>query len=155
MQTLTTRSFFFLRYYPPEKQGLRQRAMPAYSHWPSPQILSSRKTRIKTQVVILAIELLSPQILSSRKTRIKTPRFPRFSVSVPRLRYYPPEKQGLRPTLSTRIPRNRYSQILSSRKTRIKTSLLADATPATNRLRYYPPEKQGLRLGQLGYRLVE
>ena len=39
-----------------------------------PQILSSRKTRIKTEYEEVArLELKTAQILSSRKTRIKTP----------------------------------------------------------------------------------
>ena len=64
---------------------------------PAPQILSSRKTRIKTHLyLILKGLLLFSQILSSRKTRIKT--LSRFLDSFTRkpLRYYPPEKQGLR-----------------------------------------------------------
>ena len=39
----------------------------------------------------------STQILSSRKTRIKTPQRFRVAKKGFPLRYYPPEKQGLRP----------------------------------------------------------
>ena len=110
-----------LRYYPPEKQGLRQ--------WCNP----------------LEDDLLVAQILSSRKTRIKTEAWGTYPQSPCPLRYYPPEKQGLRHPC--RLPDSviEQPQILSSRKTRIKTDgipLLGYFPPY---LRYYPPEKQGLR----------
>ena len=85
------------------------------------QILSSRKTRIKTSnQQVEGPEVQGTQILSSRKTRIKTcTRRP--SVLPWELRYYPPEKQGLRLPLCPMMQPRSMPQILSSRKTRIKT----------------------------------
>ena len=84
------------------------------------------------------------QILSSRKTRIKTASYGAACKRVATLRYYPPEKQGLRLALHWQIFSICHTQILSSRKTRIKT-LQRSFMAALNILRYYPPEKQGLR----------
>ena len=69
---------------------------------------------------MVLIKNLLPQILSSRKTRIKTKKIV-LLIHCVFLRYYPPEKQGLR-------------------------RILAGVSASICRLRYYPPEKQGLRL---------
>ena len=138
------RDLQFLRYYPPEKQGLRRFILKLCGAIIS-QILSSRKTRIKTERVSSFRVRAQTQILSSRKTRIKTHVISSlFCRSFP-LRYYPPEKQGLRPTSCTFICAGKSSQILSSRKTRIKTVLRYTYCSRLRELRYYPPEKQGLR----------
>ena len=87
------------------------------------QILSSRKTRIKTAAISSGVNAREDsQILSSRKTRIKT--------------------------LLTACPcrLRQTTQILSSRKTRIKTIIYMCIGLTIMELRYYPPEKQGLRL---------
>ena len=108
------------------------------------QILSSRKTRIKTISELAFISLNIAQILSSRKTRIKT-RLKALEINfVIYLRYYPPEKQGLRPTEDAHrcfICRLRY---YPPEKQGLR---LADGFHFVSKmfLRYYPPEKQGLR----------
>ena len=109
-----------LRYYPPEKQGLRLQSHAASPWSGQSQILSSRKTRIKTHLCRWTRRLL-------------------------RLRYYPPEKQGLRHEDITNFKAQSGAQILSSRKTRIKTAAPPPKGLPTDALRYYPPEKQGLR----------
>ena len=109
-----------LRYYPPEKQGLRRRFGRPLCGGLAAQILSSRKTRIKTPQVFAVRPRLYPQILSSRKTRIKTFNLKWIWHFFSLLRYYPPEKQGLR-------------LIFFVSRVEFET------------LRYYPPEKQGLR----------
>ena len=88
----------------------------------STQILSSRKTRIKTPLKLCPIPRHKrTQILSSRKTRIKTLIENQISFHNDKLRYYPPEKQGLRRPHCGGFIDGLPPQILSSRKTRIKT----------------------------------
>ena len=111
----------------------------------SAQILSSRKTRIKTRLGKFVLRLVLAQILSSRKTRIKTNSRPPTNSEL---------SSQILSSRKTRIKTLEVSpssaakdgtQILSSRKTRIKTTRHLSARLCSPYLRYYPPEKQGLR----------
>ena len=142
---ILTLRVFHLRYYPPEKQGLRPETISSSFGTVSPQILSSRKTRIKTthrptMRSFLLLRYYPPEKQGLRLFERNTHR-----PTMRSLRYYPPEKQGLRLLPSGSLPHAENSQILSSRKTRIKTLSLYNAMPSACPLRYYPPEKQGLR----------
>ena len=110
-----------LRYYPPEKQGLRP--------WCSP-IQSIRFDSLR----YYPPEKQGLRLLGGTQSRVFF-----------RLRYYPPEKQGLRRPPAGEDLYYPCSQILSSRKTRIKTRLWSWCCCWSAGLRYYPPEKQGLR----------
>ena len=143
-----------LRYYPPEKQGLRRlQFLPLWRNV-LPQILSSRKTRIKTNSARpwWQPERLS-QILSSRKTRIKTARESRYSLYVAILRYYPPEKQGLRPDSVNHTRCNFVPQILSSRKTRIKTTARVTASPLNSLAQILSSRKTRIKTVE-GYSII-
>ena len=58
-----------LRYYPPEKQGLRLLYLYGYRECRQPQILSSRKTRIKTEFPVSRdhVDVPSDTILQKNK----------------------------------------------------------------------------------------
>ena len=134
-----------LRYYPPEKQGLRLYIAINTQAFFGTQILSSRKTRIKTQFNFLIahfhffLRYYPPEKQGLRHVLLR-----RWQVKKG-LRYYPPEKQGLRHIPIFCIGAHRNPQILSSRKTRIKTIAALNCSTVRVSLRYYPPEKQGLR----------
>ena len=120
----------FLRYYPPEKQGLRplicqDKPLPRLGLRYYPPEKQGLRLPARLQDCFCWIA----QILSSRKTRIKTSASTFFASRASFLRYYPPEKQGLRRASCARKAINLLSQILSSRKTRIKTLSLPCQTP--------------------------
>ena len=163
-----------LRYYPPEKQGLRRIFDGTSANIWRLRYYPPEKQGLRQFFRRLSLRIPRPQILSSRKTRIKTSYGKGLKTTVGYLRYYPPEKQGLRPPSWRRMRRTFHSQILSSRKTRIKTkhelrlsfpdvvsqilssrktriktASIGVMLPCFRRLRYYPPEKQGLRLRQV------
>ena len=137
--------FVCLRYYPPEKQGLRQ--APCYSmvarsslryYPPEKQGLRQDEPCIGAALLI-CLRYYPPEKQGLRQTA-------NLLTTSAALRYYPPEKQGLRPERSEAAALRRESQILSSRKTRIKTYVRRLVRKLLLALRYYPPEKQGLRL---------
>ena len=118
-----------LRYYPPEKQGLRHKQHGCYTFLKPTQILSSRKTRIKTSLHPSKRTSMRASDTSLQKNK-DLDCFECGATHTPHsLRYYPPEKQGLRHPRYTHFSHFFYSQILSSRKTRIKTAMDPSTTP--------------------------
>ena len=111
-----------LRYYPPEKQGLRLVCISLLESLISTQILSSRKTRIKTAYKDICTSLSeSLRYYPPEKQGLRQPVVCSTTGKAVELRYYPPEKQGLRLEVLTAVSGDFGPQILSSRKTRIKT----------------------------------
>ena len=73
MHTETISSFLgTLRYYPPEKQGLRQVPFARFEDFDFLRYYPPEKQGLRLARGISLVRLISAQILSSRKTRIKT-----------------------------------------------------------------------------------